>query len=43
MNKVKPEVVQEFIDKVAMLQRDKPLTEPAQSVVREMLSELIAS
>jgi hypothetical protein len=43
MNKVKPEVVQEFIEKVAKLQKDKPLTEPAQKVVREMLSELIAS
>ena len=40
MNKVKPEVVREFIEKVAMLQRDKPLAEPAQSIVQEMLSEL---
>lgn len=40
MNKIKPEVVREFIEKVAMLQKDKPLAEPAQSIVQEMLSEL---
>ncbi len=42
MNKVRPEVVQEFSDKVAFLQKEKPLREPAQSVVQEMLIELIA-
>jgi len=40
MNKVKPEVVREFIERVAMLQRDKPLAEPAQTIVQGMLSEL---
>jgi tetratricopeptide (TPR) repeat protein len=38
MNKIRPEVVREFADKVAMLQKDKPLAEPAQSIVQEMLS-----
>ena len=40
MNKIKPEVVREFIEKVAMLQKDVPLTEPAQSIVQHMLSDL---
>jgi len=40
MNKIKPEVVREFIEKIAMLQKEKPLAEPAQSIVQEMLSEL---
>jgi tetratricopeptide (TPR) repeat protein len=40
MNRVRPEVVHEFIEKVEMLQKDQPLAEPAQSVVQEMLSEL---
>ncbi len=40
MNKTKPEVVREFIEKVVMLQKDKPLAEPAQSIVQEMLNEL---
>jgi hypothetical protein len=39
-NKIKPEVVREFIEKVAMLHKDKPLAEPAQSILQEMLSEL---
>jgi tetratricopeptide (TPR) repeat protein len=37
MNKIKPDVVKEMIEKVAMLQKDKPLTEPAQSVIQEMV------
>lgn len=41
MNKVRPEVVQEFSEKVALLQGEHPLREPAQSVVQEMLTELI--
>ena len=40
MNKIKPEVVREFNEKVAMLQKDVPLTEPAQSIVQHMLSDL---
>ena len=42
MNKVRPEVAQEFSDKVALLQKEHPLKEPVQSVVDEMLTELIA-
>lgn len=41
MNKIKPEVIREFIEKVTMLQKDKPLPEPGQSAVQEMLNELI--
>jgi hypothetical protein len=41
MSKVRPEVPQEFSDKVALLQKEHPLREPAQSVVEEMLTELI--
>jgi hypothetical protein len=40
MNKIKPEVVREFIEKVVMLHKDKPLAEPAQKIVQEMLSEM---
>jgi tetratricopeptide (TPR) repeat protein len=40
MNKIKPEVVREFIERVAMLQKDKPLAEPAQTIVQQMLSDL---
>jgi hypothetical protein len=41
MNKIKPEVVHEFSDKVLMLQDENPLREPAQRVAQEMLNELI--
>ena len=41
MNRVKPEVVRECVAKLAMLQKDNSLTEPAQSVVQKMLSELL--
>lgn len=40
MNRIKPEVVRQFIEKVTMLQKEKPLTEPAQSIVQEMLTGL---
>jgi hypothetical protein len=40
MNRIRPEVVREFIEKVTILQKDKPLAEPAQSIMQQMLSEL---
>lgn len=43
MNRIKPEVVHEFIDKVLMLQKENPLREPAQRVAQEMLNELVPS
>jgi tetratricopeptide (TPR) repeat protein len=43
MNRIKPEIVQEFSEKVALLQQEQPLSEPAQTVIQGMLSELNSS
>jgi hypothetical protein len=40
MNRVKPSLLPEFSEKIALLQKDQPLPEPAHGVVREMLSEV---
>jgi hypothetical protein len=42
MKKIRPEILPEFQDKLALLQKEKPLSEPAQSVVRRMLNEVLA-
>jgi len=39
MKRARPEIVAEYREKVARLQREKPLPEPAYSVVQRMLNE----
>jgi tetratricopeptide (TPR) repeat protein len=43
MKKVRPDIMPEFKDKLALLQKEKPLPEPAQSVVQRMLNEALAA
>jgi tetratricopeptide (TPR) repeat protein len=43
LKKVRPDVVAEFHDKIEMLQREKPLTEPVQRLVQGILSEVFAA
>jgi hypothetical protein len=43
LKKVRPEIVPEFKDKVALLQKQHPLQEPAQSVVQRMFNDVLAS
>jgi tetratricopeptide (TPR) repeat protein len=42
MKKVRPEVVAEFRDRVLLLQKEKPLPEPAQAVAQRLVSEVLA-
>ena len=37
MKKVRPEILMEFTDKVSLLQKEKPLNEPVQGVVQQIL------
>jgi hypothetical protein len=41
MKKVRPDVVREFVDRIRMLQWDHLLDEPAQTVTKELVGELI--
>jgi tetratricopeptide (TPR) repeat protein len=41
--KVRPELIPEFRDKFTLLQKDKPLREPANSVTQRMLNEALQS
>jgi len=43
MKKAQPEIMPEFKDKLALLQKEKPLAEPANSVVQRMLNEVIST
>lgn len=43
MKRARPTVVAEYPEKVARLQREKPLSEPAHSVVQRMLNEVLAA
>ena len=43
MKKVRPEILPEFKDKLALLQKEKPLSEPAHGVVLRMLNEVLAA
>jgi tetratricopeptide (TPR) repeat protein len=43
MKKIRPEILPEFQDKLALLQKEKPLSEPAQSVVQRLLNEVLAA
>ena len=38
MEKIRPEVVTEFRDKIALLQKEKPLEEPVNRVVQRILN-----
>jgi Flp pilus assembly protein TadD len=39
MKRIRPDVVREFKDKVSMLQKEKPLSEPAHSLVQGLLND----
>ncbi|HEX3628468.1 MAG TPA: hypothetical protein VH280_23925 [Verrucomicrobiae bacterium] len=43
MKKVRPDILAEFKDKIALLQKEKPLAEPAQSVVQRIFNEILAA
>ncbi len=43
MKRARPAVLPEYRDKVTRLQKEKPLAEPAHSVVQRMLSEVLAA
>jgi hypothetical protein len=43
MKKVRPEILPEFKDKLALLQKEKPLSEPAHGVVQRILNEALAA
>jgi hypothetical protein len=43
MKKVRPEILPEFKEKVALLQKEKPLPEPAHGVVQRILNEVLAA
>jgi hypothetical protein len=43
MKKVRPEILPEFKDKLALLQKEKPLSEPAHGVVQRILNEVLAA
>jgi tetratricopeptide (TPR) repeat protein len=42
MKKVRPDILPEFREKIAMLQKEAPLEEPAQSVIQRMIDEVFA-
>ena len=41
MKRVRPEILPEFKEKLALLQKEKPLSEPAQGVVQRMFNEVL--
>jgi len=43
MKRARPDILSEFKDKLALLQKEKPLHEPAQGVVQRMVSEALAA
>jgi hypothetical protein len=42
MKRARPEILPEFRDKIALLQREKPLAEPANGVVQRIINEVLA-
>ena len=40
MKKIRPEILPEFKDKLALLQKEKPLSEPAHGVVQRIINEV---
>ena len=43
LKKVRPDIVAEFKDKVALLQKEKPLFEPTQEMTQKILNEVFAA
>lgn len=43
MKKIRPDILPEFKDKIALLQKEKPLVEPAHGVVQRMINEVLAA
>jgi hypothetical protein len=43
MKKVRPDILPEFKDKITLLQKEKPLAEPAHSVVQRIINEVLAA
>jgi tetratricopeptide (TPR) repeat protein len=43
MKRVRPEILSEFRDKLALLQKEKPLQEPAQSIVKRIIDQALAN
>ncbi|HEY4838333.1 MAG TPA: tetratricopeptide repeat protein [Candidatus Acidoferrales bacterium] len=43
MKRVRPDILPEFKDKLALLQKEKPLTEPARTMIQQMFTEAITS
>jgi tetratricopeptide (TPR) repeat protein len=43
MKRVRPDILPEFKDKLALLQREKPLSEPAHGVVQRLFNEVFAA
>ncbi|MGC3988943.1 MAG: tetratricopeptide repeat protein [Chthoniobacteraceae bacterium] len=41
LKRVRPEVPQEYREKIALLQKEKPLPEPAQGIVQKLLDEAV--
>jgi hypothetical protein len=42
MKNVRPDILWEFRDKIAALQKELPLPQPAQRVIQEMLDQAVA-
>ena len=42
MNKIRPDIPPEFKNKIALLQKEKPLLKPAQDVLQRLLNEILA-
>ncbi len=42
MKKIRPDILPEFRDKLALLQKEKPLSESANGVVQRILNEVTA-
>jgi tetratricopeptide (TPR) repeat protein len=43
MKRVCPDIIHEYTEKVALLQREKPLAEPAHGIIRRMLDEAVTA
>jgi hypothetical protein len=43
MKRARPDILPEFKDRIALLQREKPLSEPAQGIVQRIINEALAA
>ncbi len=43
LKKIRPAMIPEFREKLALLQKEKPLAEPAQGVVQRIINESLAT